>query len=279
MSARRPTGAPALCWGTLQDADFVSFVETAARAGYGAVTLNNILCDDARSRGVDIAGALANHGLLVSNIDPLPGWVPQPLPLPGDDFFSRLSRSSVEATFELAHSVGTDLINAPAIFSEATAEAEFVDAFGSLCSRAADEGLRVCLEFMPITPIVDLPTAARIIKQVNASNGGVMLDCWHFRRTGGTLADLRLLPAESFYGVQLDDVRAEPMDDVVEETMNHRLLPGQGVGEVADLVRALKEMGVEVVYDVEIFNVDIRKLSLLEQAEKSLSAAQFVLQG
>lgn len=273
-------GELSLCWGTLQEADFGTLVATAADAGFRAVTLNTILCENARNAGIsdaDMAAMLSGCGLVVSNIDPTPGWLAAQQRLPGDEFFARLSRSSVEDVFELAHAVGADLINAPAIFSDETSEQQIVEAFGTLCERAAAEGLRVSLEFMPITLIRDLPSAVRVIAQVNAENGGIMLDCWHFRRTGGTVEDLGLLPADRYFGLQLDDVAATAMKDVNEETLNRRLLPGEGSGDVVEILAALKALGARLIYDVEVFNAELRKHSFTERAQASFNASRRVL--
>jgi sugar phosphate isomerase/epimerase len=278
--AEQYNGELSLCWGTLEEADFTTFTAAAAGAGYRAVTLNTVLCEDARKQGLsnaDIASTLADHGLVVSNIDPTPGWLPLPQQFPGDAFFSRLSRCSVDQVFELAHAVGTDLINAPAIFSGVESEHQVVEAFGELCRRAAAEGLRVSLEFMPITLIRDLPSAARVVTEVNADNGGILFDCWHFRRTGGTVEDLQQLPAEKYFALQLDDVTETAMEDVNEETLNHRLLPGEGAGDVAELLRALQGMGTQMIYDVEVFNEGLRAFSFDERAQATYQAARQVL--
>jgi sugar phosphate isomerase/epimerase len=273
-------GALSLCWGTLQEADFGTLVAAAAGAGFRAVTLNTVLCEDARRAGLspaDIAVALADHGLVVSDIDPTPGWPPEPLALPGEEFFARLSRGKVGEVFELAHAVGTDLVNAPAIFSGTDSLQRITDAFGELCLQAAENQLRVCLEFMPITPVPDLPTAAGVLAAVNAPNAGVLLDCWHFRRTGGKVTDLALLPADRYFALQLDDVLPAPLDDVNEETLNHRLLPGEGAGEVVEILQALKDMGAALCYDVEVFNEDLRSYSFEERARLNFQASKRVL--
>lgn len=278
--AERFSGELSLCWGTLQDADFKTLVQTAATAGFSGVTLNTILCADARQAGIsyaDMRTMLADNGLFVSNIDPTPGWSHPRVELPGDEFFPRLSRSQLDDVFELANEVDADLINAPVIFTEESSEQAITDGFGALCVRAATLGIHVSLEFMPISPIADLPSAARVINQVNADNGGIMLDCWHFRRTGGLLEDLSLVSGDRYFGVQLDDVSELAMADTVDETMNHRLLPGQGHGEVHEIVSALRALDVSLVYDVEVFNTELRARSNLEQAVASFEAAEGVL--
>ncbi|NND67957.1 MAG: sugar phosphate isomerase/epimerase, partial [Halioglobus sp.] len=156
-------------------------------------------------------------------------------------------------------------------------EQEITDAFGALCDRAAAEDLRVSLEFMPFTGITDLAVALRIVSAAGRDNGGIMLDFWHHHRAGGSGSDLLQAPGSKIFAVQLDDALAEPMADVMEETLNHRLLPGQGCIDLAGYMAALLTIGANPVYDVEVFNDALRSESAPERARQLYASCQVVL--
>ena len=141
-----------LCWGSLDGVDFDTFLSSAAGAGFKAVTINTALYLEARSTGLsdrDITQSIRDHGLSVSDIDPLFNWLPSAVTLTGSDAISVCTQASVEDVFHLAHVAGTNLVNAPLGLASPDSEQQIVDCFAALCEQAKQEDLRVCLEFMP----------------------------------------------------------------------------------------------------------------------------------
>lgn len=269
-----------LCWGSLDGVEVLEFLRCAAGAGFTGVTLNTALYEDALATGLSAAHfrtLLDDLGLRVTDIDPHFNWLPDPVTLPGDDVIARCTRATEREIFDLAHAVGTDLVNAPPGLAMPESEQETIDAFGALCDRAATEGLRVSLEFMPFTPVTDLATALRIVSGVGRGNGGIMLDCWHHHRGGGTAGDLLQVPGSMVFAVQLDDALPEPMTDVVEETLNYRLLPGEGCIDLAGYVAALLTTGATPVYDVEVFKDELRGETAPERARQLYESCRVVL--
>lgn len=269
-----------LCWGSLDGVEVLDFLRCAAGAGFTGVTLNTALYEDALATGLgpaDVRALLDDLGLRVTDIDPHFNWLPESVTLPGDDIIARCTRASEREIFDLAHAVGTDLVNAPPGLAMPESEQETIDAFGTLCDRAAAEGLRVSLEFMPFTPVANLATALRIVSIAGRDNGGIMFDCWHHHRGGGTAGDLLLVPGSMLFAVQLDDALPEPMADVMEETLNYRLLPGEGCIDLAGYVAALLTIGATPVYDVEVFKDALRSESAQERARQLFEACQAVL--
>ena len=112
---------------------------------------------------------------------------------------------------------------------------EAAAAFAGLCDRAAEHGLLVHLEFLPWSKIPDLATAWQIIRGADRPNGGLMLDAWHYFRSGPDSTLLRSIPGASILGVQLSDAPAAPEPEPLQATLHARLLPGQGAAGVADV--------------------------------------------
>lgn len=57
-----------------------------------------------------------------------------------------------------------------------------ISRFVDLCQDAADHGTRVALEIMPWTNVRTVDTGLSIVDGANVSNGGLLLDIWHFAR-------------------------------------------------------------------------------------------------
>lgn len=274
-------GKLSLCWGSMEGVDLPELIAVAAGSGFGAVTFNAPLYFDAISTGLsdaDISMMIADHGLGVSGIDPLFNWLPDSVRLEGDDVMSRCTQASADELFHIAHVTGADLVNAPLGLSTPDSEQYIVDCFGQLCDQAAAEQLRVSLEFMPFTKVSSLAVAARIVAQANCQNGGIMFDCWHHHRSGGQPSDVLVVPGEKFFALQLDDAMAEPMDDILDETLNYRLLPGEGCIDLLGTLRNLESIGAQLAYDVEVFKDSLRSKTAAERGRKLFEYSNSVIQ-
>ena len=104
-----------------------------------------------------------------------------------------------------------------------------------------------------------------------------MFDCWHHHRGGGEAGDVLQIPGERFFALQLDDALAEPMEDMLEETLNNRLLPGEGCIDLVTTLSHLQRVNPSLVYDVEVFNSSLRRLPAIERAQKMYDSARLIL--
>ncbi|MFK7978318.1 MAG: sugar phosphate isomerase/epimerase family protein [Halioglobus sp.] len=273
-------GELSLCWGSMEGLGLRELAETAAAAGFAAITLNPPMYQDARASGLserDIQALLEDLGVRVSGVDPLFSWLPGAVKLDGDDPMSRLSHATPDEVFHIAQVVGTDIINAPLGFTQPESQQETIDSFGALCEQASSSGLRVTLEFMPFTDVPHLAEAYAVVNGANCDNGGIMFDCWHHHRSGGTAQELAAIAGNKIFAVQLDDALEHPMDDVVTETLNHRLLPGEGCIDLTATLQNLKASGARVAYDVEVFKESLRSLDNATRASTLFASANAVL--
>jgi sugar phosphate isomerase/epimerase len=119
-----------------------------------------------------------------------------------------------------------------------------LERFGELCDRAAGYGLQVCLEFAIYTGVRTLAHAAHIIARSQRPNGSILVDALHFSRSGGLPAHIaRVDPALLRYA-QICDAGPDmpgPADTpaLIREARTGRLLPGEGVLPLSELVAAL----------------------------------------
>lgn len=121
----------------------------------------------------------------------------------------------------------------------------------------ARAGIRPAVEFLPWTAIPTLEAAWSLIEASGATNVDLVLDTWHWlRQPGGPQLDvLARIPGERIAVLQLGDAPAEPdTDDLMDETMNRRLLPGEGACDLDALVAVLDRIGAAPIIAPEPFN-------------------------
>jgi sugar phosphate isomerase/epimerase len=146
-----------------------------------------------------------------------------------------------------------------------------IDAYAELCADAATHtDARIVYEFMPFDVNVhDLETALAVVNGADASNGGLAIDTWHMSKLGITPDDLRRVPLSRLGWVELSDGFYENMDDLIDETVNHRQLPGEGEFPLADYIAACRAVGYEGPWGVEVLSEDLRNLPIEQIFERS----------
>lgn len=256
---------------TCAQAGFRDRVEAAAAAGYDGIGLRPKDLERAAAEGLDHSGARAlldRHGLRVVELEALFDWA-----LGGEKAAS--SRAHEERLYELAAAVGGEYL---LVNSELDGPLEAAAGrFAALCDRAAERGLRVAIEFLPWTSIPDVSTARRIAELAGRDNGGVLVDTWHLYRGGGREEDLRQVPPERVFAIQLDDADPGVVGTLYEDTLHRRRLPGEGSFPLARFFATLAEMGVRAPVCLEVISDEMASLPAAEAALRSATAARQVL--
>lgn len=137
------------------------------------------------------------------------------------------------------------------------------------CARILDDhGLRLGVEYVgPKTawtqgrhPFVHtLAEALELLDAVDAGNGGVYLDSFHWYTAGETPADVESLRAEQVVGVDLNDAVAGV--DVADQGDHRRELPGaSGVIPLDRFIGALRRIDYHGPVAVEPFTASLRAL-------------------
>ena len=86
--------------------------------------------------------------------------------------------------------------------------------------------------------------ALAVVGGAGAANGGIAIDTWHMSKLGIAPDELRRIPPEYLSWVELSDGRLENMDDLIDETVNHRELPGEGEFDLRGVHRGLPGSGL-----------------------------------
>jgi len=146
-----------------------------------------------------------------------------------------------------------------------------IEAYAELCADAATQtDARIVYEFMPFDVNVhDLDTALTLVNEADARNGGLAIDTWHMSKLGITPDDLRSVPSARLGWVELSDGFYENMEDPVDETVNHRRLPGEGEFPIPDYIAACREVGYEGPWGVEVLSEELRNLPIEQIFERA----------
>ena len=130
------------------------------------------------------------------------------------------------------------------VMSAESDEARTIERLSELCDRAAQYGLHVCLEFAVYTGVRTLAHAASLLAKVKRSNASILIDALHFSRSGGVPAHVQQVDPALIRYAQICDASADmpgPTDTpaLIREARTGRLLPGEGVLPLAELIAAL----------------------------------------
>lgn len=210
-------------------------VGIAARAGYQGVGLRLVpatpdaphfpLVESLALRRETLA-RLRDTGLLVDDIEIL-----------------RLKPDMSVAAFEPVFAVAQEFGAKQALIAgNDDDESRTIDNFAKVCELAARYGISPHLEFMPWTAVRELRQAQRIVQAANCDNGRILVDAFHFDRSGSRLQDLERVPPSLMQYAQLCDVigpRPEDMDEILRQARDERRFPGDGFADLLGFLRAL----------------------------------------
>ncbi|MGP6461526.1 sugar phosphate isomerase/epimerase family protein [Pseudomonas parakoreensis] len=240
-------------------------VEVAARAGYSHVGLrlepatpeeyHFPLVADGGLRRQTLA-RLRDTGIAVLDVEIL-----------------RLKPHTVVADFEKLLAVGAEFgASELLVAGNDPDEQRLTDNFAALCDLAAPYGLHPHLEFMPWTDACNLEQALRIVANADRENAAVLVDAFHFDRSGSRLEDLASVAPARLRYAQLCDVagpRPADMAEILRQARNERRFPGEGDCDLHGLLRSLP---ANIPLSLEIPTV-----KLLEQGVSGLQRAQRAL--
>jgi sugar phosphate isomerase/epimerase len=260
-----------LCSGTVRDAGLVATVRAAAAAGFQGVSLYEREVRRARAEGwsdEDLCALLDGEGIAVAELDGVLRWLP-------DDARGPTTEEFVATAAALgARSITVLEVDGRRVGDELPLDA-VCEAFALVCDRAADAGLLAHIEYFPTSGIPDFATAAAVALGAGRANGGVMCDVWHHVR-GPDRGALDFTGAPVL-AMQVSDVAPVANADLVTEMMQGRLLPGEGVADLAGLLGALRSAGCRAPIEVEVYSDALAAVPPVEAARRARAAIGRVL--
>ena len=164
--------------------------------------------------------------------------------------------ASAEWLARLAQRTGAEVC-VGAVYATPDARA-VVDELARAAEIIAAAGVRVALEFAPYSPLDSLGATVELCRQVGWDRCGVLLDAWHFFRSGAPWPDLRRLDPEQIALVHLSDAAEPETSDLRYESRFRRLPPGAGTLPLGDFTAALRRIGYAGVVSAEVLSADLR---------------------
>jgi sugar phosphate isomerase/epimerase len=148
---------------------------------------------------------------------------------------------------------------------------KLTDAFGELCEDAAQHtSAKVVYEFMPFDVNVNtLDAALAVVQGAGAPNSGLAIDTWHMAKLGIPPEELRRIPPDYLTWIELSDGQIENMPDLIDETVNHRRLPGEGEFDIPGYVEVCGEIGYQGPWGVEVLSAELRSLPIEEEFQRA----------
>ena len=154
------------------------------------------------------------------------------------------------------------------------------DALRALDGCAAvltDAGVRLALEFTSYGGLTRLADAVRLCEEVGWERCGLLVDSWHFVRTGTDWRALGALAGEQIALVHLSDGKTEGGDDPVRDGRYGRIPPGAGSFPLQTFAAALDSCGYSGFLSLEVLSDTIRLLPPDEGARLLLNEFELTL--
>lgn len=252
-------------------ADRISAIADAGYCGLGLIADDLIAARDSIGFAA-LRDLISGAGLVHTEIELLERWW-IPRGQPGNTYAIR------ELLFEAADVLGPVYIKIGSENGPTTTDPLALAApLRELTEQAVAHGTRIAMETMPFSAIATIPLGADIVTAAGQSAAGLLVDAWHVFRAGTTLDDLRAaLTPEMIFGVELDDAAPETVGTLFEDTVDNRLLCGDGCFDLAGLVALLRELGFDGPWGVEILSTSFRTLPVDQALKVAADSALTVL--
>jgi sugar phosphate isomerase/epimerase len=237
--------------------DFRERVESAARAGFKGfgiwhADLEQVL----KTRSLrEMKQILDDNGITHIELEFLTDWF-----LRGE----RKKKSDIrkKLLLDAAEALGAHHVKVGDFFQEKAAIERLIEAFAGLCAEAAERGTKVGFELMPFAMIQTLEDSLKLVQEAGAHNGGVCLDTWHIVKLKIPFDRVRRIPLQHITSVELNDGTLECPWSLHEDTVNHRRLCGEGEFDVTGFIQAVRDVGYDRPWGIEVLSEELRKWPL-----------------
>jgi len=257
-------------WGGFEEAELEQALELCGEIRFPEISLGPA---HVQTLGIDRLRQLFNETSTRARvIEALTAWTNGPEEATGE------ARNIIE----MAAALGADTLLAATI-APTIDTVRAAEGMAAACELAGNHGLRIAIEFIPGTALPDLATAWTLAQSADPTSAGLVIDMlhWHHQPGGPDFDQLRAIPAERIYGLQVCDSPpgATPEgEQYIPFAMTARALPGEGVVAIDALLAALTEMGVDPYVALEVYNKELAGQGMDAMARRLRQAVDAVFQ-
>ena len=157
--------------------------------------------------------------------------------------------------------------------SDAEIKTRSIASLRKVAAVAKPYGVKVGFEFLgfPTCSVRTLGVCRDIVDAVADPNVGVIIDMCHFYTGGSRLDEISGLNPASLYIVHMDDTEPGAKATLTDAD---RLLPGEGVIPLRDILAALATIGYQGSYSLELFRPEYWKWDPAVLAKRGLASMQ-----
>jgi 2-keto-myo-inositol isomerase len=236
--------------GTLSHLDYETQLRVSNQAGFKAVGLLMTRLEEYLYSGHtldDARDCLIKNDLEVAELVFFPDWISAK----GRARRQMLARA--EYVCSLMEWMECPVLNANTLGGGVYDLSLIQENFNEICQIGVKYGAKIGIEYLPWTSVDTIKKAWEIVSGVNCSNGGIILDTFHYFKGHPSRDELEEVPIEKIFIVHLDDVE-DVEADLLTLTRKHRLPPGEGIFVFDEVLEYLFAGGYEGYYSLEILN-------------------------
>ncbi len=257
------------------------FVNIAGQAGFAGVEFSmDTAAEYAGQHGVEgLRGLFAEAG-----VGPAQWRLMLPLWTPGSDVSEEMARAPERCALaaEIGAATAMQVVPCRAAVPQDEAMAWLTSILRDAAQLVAGWDVSLALEFIGLHVagddsekfIVTLGDTLDLIERIGEPNVGVMLDFYHFYVGGSTREQLEAMPGELLHMIHIDDAPPGPVEQLKDPM---RVLPGEGVIGVADLLAVCAEKGYDGYVSLELFGQELREMAPEKGANRGYKALERVM--
>ncbi len=262
----------ALNTSTIRPQSLMDKVRIAAEAGFDGVELwiNDVYEHIGRGGEVsDVEKLLADAGLHVPCMIAMRAWAE------ASSLEYPIQLEEARRRMELAARLGSPyLVCSPP--REACDPRQIAERYRDLLRIGREVGVKPTFEYISFfESTASLSQAWEVVRLADDPDATVIVDAFHSWNTGSTLDELRQIPAERISHYHIDD--ANPSIPAGQQTDPDRVMPGEGVIDLAAELRVLKAIGYQGWISLELFSPDLWQADPLQVAVDGCQRLQQLL--
>ena len=177
---------------------------------------------------------------------------------------------------ELAQQIGAERMVTPSTGTGPYTADDFrkgIDNMREVADMAKPFGITLMLEFSRFSRFASsLPTALKLVRELNHPNYRVMIDTYHFWGGVSKFEDLDLLHDGELAHLHFEDVPAEPIREL--QGQPERMFPGQGIAPLKRIVELLKKKKYSGPASIEMFHPMYQNMEPAEFARRARAAIE-----